>query len=685
MARRLGDFARGLFGRAKNLRDPQVFHHMSLVAFLAWVGLGADGLSSSSYGPAEAFKALGHWNEGAPGACEKNATAELSKLCTFVPDHAYLAVFIAIAIAATVFIISWSYRRIIEEFPHGGGGYIVASKHLGPYVGAMSGCALLVDYVLTIAVSLSAGVDAVLSLDFVPDSLQAHKLVIVLVVLGLLTLMNLRGVKESVTILTPIFLAFLLTHAVLIFGAIITNIGNAGEVTHRVVDEAGSHVRSVGILGVSLVFMRAFSLGGGTFTGIEAVSNGIAIMREPRVRTAKRTMTLMATSLAITASGILLAYLLVPGVLPTPNDKVTMNAVLAQRFAGTGPIALVFTAITLVSEGALLFVAAQAGFVDGPRVMANMALDQWMPHRMAAVSEQLTMRNGVYLMAAAAAIVLVYTNDSVDALVVMYSINVFITFTLSNVAMIRHAVHTKQGRWQRAVFVHGLAAAVCAMILVITVIEKFTEGGWLTTVITASLVVLCYLIRRHYRAVGAKVVELSKQLALAAPPPGAVPPAPEELDPTKQTAVVLAGGFGGLGIHTLLQIPRVFPGQFHQVVFIAAGVIDAGVFKGKDEIDAMSKKIEADLDKYVEFARQQLGWAADKDFAVGTEAVTELDHLCREVALRFPRSIFFAGKLIFQEESWYQRILHNETAAAVERRLQFAGLPMIVMPIRMFH
>jgi amino acid transporter len=656
---------------------------MSLVAFLAWVGLGADGLSSSAYGPAEAFKALGHWNEGAPGACEKDAPAALAAKCTFVADHAYLALFLAIAIAATVFIIAWSYRRIIEEFPHGGGGYIVASKHLGPYVGALSGCALLVDYVLTIAVSLASGADAVFS--FLPDSWQGGKLITVIAVLGLLTLMNLRGVKESVTILTPIFLVFLVTHAILIFGAIGTNLGRAGEVAGKVSSEASYHLSHAGFIGVALVFMRAFSLGGGTFTGIEAVSNGIAIMREPRVRTAKRTMVLMATSLAITASGILLAYLLVPNVLPRPNDTETLNAVLARNFAGDSTMATVFVVLTLVSEGALLFVAAQAGFVDGPRVMANMALDQWMPHRMAAISEQLTMRNGVYLMAVAAAIVLIYSGGSVDALVVMYSINVFITFTLSNLAMIRHAFHTQEGNWRRAVFVHGLAAAVCAMILTITVIEKFAEGGWLTTVITASLVVLCYLIRTHYRAVGAKVVELSKQLELDAPPPATIKPPPEELDPTKSTAVVLAGGFGGLGIHTLLQIPRIFPGQFDQVVFVAAGVIDAGVFKGKDEIDAMRVKIDGDLDKYVAFARQHMGWAADRDSAIGTEAVSELDHLCREVALRFPRSVFFAGKLIFQQESWYQRILHNETAAAVERRLQFAGLPMIVMPIRMFH
>ena len=202
--------------------------------------------------------------------------------------------------------------------------------------------------------------------------------------------------------------------------------------------------------------------------------------------------------------------------------------------------------------------------------------------------------------------------------------------------------------------------------------------------ITAALVVVCFLIRNHYRTVGDKVAELSKQLDLDTPPPAGIT-APAELDPTKPTAVVLAGGFGGLGLHTLMQIPRIFPDQFHQVVFVSAGVIDAGVFKGKEEIDGMNAKIEHDLDRYVAFARNHMGWAADHDHAIGTEAVTELDHLCREVALRFPRSVFFAGKLIFQEESWYQRLLHNETAAAVERRLQFAGLPMIVMPIRMFH
>src|SRR3954471_8806089 len=307
---------------------------MSLIAFLAWVGLGADGLSSSAYGPEEAFKALGNWHDLVPGGCGADATV---KTCHFVPAFGYLAIFLAVATAATVFIISWGYGRIIEEFPHGGGGYVVASKHLGPYVGAVSGCALLVDYVLTIAISLAAGGDAVFN--FLPAAWGAAKLPTVLSVLGILTLMNLRGIKESVTILTPIFLVFIVTHVILIFGAVGTHLGNAGQVVDMVGSEGSQHISAAGLVGVALVFLRAFSLGGGTFTGIEAVSNGIAIMREPRVRTAKRTMILMATSLAVTASGILLAYLLL-GVLPQKGK--TMNAVLAEHFVGGGALASAF-------------------------------------------------------------------------------------------------------------------------------------------------------------------------------------------------------------------------------------------------------------------------------------------------------------------------------------------------------
>ncbi len=652
-----------LFGKRKDFRDPSIFHHVSLVAFFAWVGLGADGLSSSAYGPEEAFKSLGD-------------------------GHRYLALFLAVAVALTVFIISYGYSRIIEQFPQGGGGYVVASKHLGVYAGLVSGSALLVDYVLTIAVSVASAGDAVFS--FLPPAWHHYKLVSVLIVLAGLTLLNLRGVKESILILTPIFLVFLLTHAVLIIGAVGGNLGEAGAVARSVSTDFGHDIRTIGIGAMALIFMRAFALGGGTFTGIEAVSNGLGIMREPRVRTGKRTMVLMATSLSLTAGGILLAYLLlgVDRAAASPGHAgQTLNAILADLFAGRwtiGGIAVgkAFVVLTLLAEGALLVVAAQAGFLDGPRVMSNMALDQWLPTRFASLSEQLTMHNGVYLMAGAAALVLLYTGGDLGTLVVMYSINVFLTFSLSNLAMMRHWWQVRGSEpWKKPMAIHALGLVLCAGILTVTVIEKFAAGGWVTLVITGAVVALCLWVKTHYREVGRKLQRLSEELSLEAIP--AVAPPPPELDPTKPTAIVLAGGFGGLGIHTLLQIPRVFPGQFEQVVFVSVGVIDAGTFKGASEMAALKLKVEADLAKYVDFAHTRMGWAADSDVALGTEAVAELESLCREISLRFPRSVFFAGKLIFRHEGWWQRLLHNETAHAVQRRLEFDGLTMVVLPIRM--
>jgi amino acid transporter len=654
---------RRLFGRKKDFRDPSIFHHVSLVAFFAWVGLGADGLSSSAYGPEEAFKSLGD-------------------------AHRYMALFLALAVALTVFIISYGYSRIIEQFPQGGGGYVVASKHLGPLPGLVSGAALLVDYVLTIAVSIASAGDAVFS--FLPAPWHSAKLVVVLAVLGLMTVMNLRGVKESILVLTPIFLVFLVTHVILIGGAIGSNLGQTGAVAGEVSKELGRDMGALGFGAMALIFMRAFALGGGTFTGIEAVSNGLGIMREPRVRTGKRTMVLMATSLSLTAGGILVAYLLLHvdrAAADPARAGQTLNAVLADLFAGHWTIAglhvgKAFVVLTLVAEGALLVVAAQAGFVDGPRVMSNLALDQWLPSRFASLSEQLTMHYGVYLMSAAAAAVLLYTGGDLRTLVIMYSINVFLTFSLSNLAMMRHWWKVRRNEpWRKPMVVHGLGLAVCAGILAITTYEKFSVGGWVTLVITSVVIALCLWVKHHYRRVARSLTRLSAELSLETIP--AVAPPPPELDPLKPTAVVLAGGFGGLGIHTLLQIPRVFPKQFEQVVFVSVGVIDAGTFKGEQEMAALDRRIVSDLDKYVEFATTRMGWAATHDHVLGTEAVSELERLCREVRLRFPRSVFFAGKLIFRHERWWQRLLHNETAHAVQRRLEFDGLTMVVLPIRM--
>jgi amino acid transporter len=641
-----------LFGAPRDVQDPRTHHAISLVALLAWVGLGADGLSSSAYGPDEAFRALG--------------------------GHSYLAVALAAATAVTVLVISVAYSQIINRFPFGGGGYVVASELLGPRVGVVSGAALLVDYVLTISVSIASCGDAVFS--FLPAALAPWKLPLEGAAIGLLVVLNLRGVRESVTVLAPIFGLFLVTHAVLIAGGIGAHLPDVPRVAAEVGQGFRSGLAELGAAGLLAVFVRAYSMGAGTYTGIEAVSNGIQIMREPKVQTAKRTMTYMGLSLAATAAGILVCYLL---FRVTPEEGKTMNAVLLERFAGGWragglPLGSAFVVVTLLAEGALLVVAAQAGFIDGPRVMSNMAHDSWLPHRFGQLSDRLTIQDGVLLMGGASLATLLWTGGDILHLVTMYSINVFVTFSLSQLAMLRYWWRT-EGRGRRRGFaIHGVAFALCAAILAGTVYEKGEHGGWVTLAVTGLVVAACFAIRRHYRGVQRNLSRLDEILAvLPARAPGPRP----ALAPRAPTAVLLVGGYGGLGVHALLTIRRTFPGHFENFVFLSVGVIDAAAMKGIEEVERVRERTRRGLDEYVALAHR-LGLAADGRMELGTEVVSVAEKLCLEVAHDFPRAVFFAGKLVFQRERWFQKLLHNETAYQLQRRLQFAGLNAMVLPVR---
>jgi len=653
---------RVLLGRKRELH-PNVFHKVSLIALLAWVGLGADGLSSSAYGPEEAFKTLG--------------------------GQTYLAIALALATAFTVLVISYAYSRIIEQFPLGGGGYVVASRLLGQQAGVVSGCALVVDYVLTISISIAAAGDAIFS--FLPPAWSGAvlfrmlpvKLIVEFAAIGFLILLNLRGVKESVIALAPLFLTFIVSHAILIGGVIVRRLGEIPavfqEVRHGFEHGLQAPPLGLGLAGMIALFVRAYALGGGTYTGIEAVSNGLSIMREPKVQTGKRTMALMAGSLALTAGGLILAYLLVHA-MPAPGR--TMNAVLANRFAGGwAGFGTAFVLVTLLSEALLLVVAGQTGFIDGPRVMANMAVDSYLPHRFSQLSDRLTMSYGVLLMGGASLLALVYTGGDVTHLVVLYSINVFLTFSLSELAMCRFWVRErkKHATWRKHISIHVVGLTLCLFILTVTVYEKFGEGGWVTLALTGGLIACCFIIRRHYRKVHNNLRHLDG--ILAALPAGGPQAGQGALDPAAPTAVLLVGGYAGLGIHSLLAVQRLFPGYFKNFVFVSVGVIDSASFVNVAAVDEVRDRTVADLRRYVDLATS-LGLAADSRMAVGTEAVATAADLCGRIAREFSRPLFFAGKLIFQRERWYQRLLHNETAYQLQRRLQFAGLNAMVLPVR---
>jgi amino acid transporter len=646
-----------VIGEALSPHDRSIFHHLSLIAFFAWVGLGSDGLSSSCYGPEEAFKALGH--------------------------HTHLAIFVALASAFTIFVISASYNQVIELFPTGGGGYLVASKLLSPKFGMIAGCALIIDYVLTIAISIASGADALFS--FLPAQWNSHKLEFAVLGVILLSLMNLRGVKESVVPLVPIFLIFVLTHLFAILYAFITHAGNLPDVYTQTVSDVKATSIELGWFGMFLIILRAYSLGAGTYTGIEAVSNGLPILREPKVQTGKRTMTYMATSLAITVVGLMIAYLLFD---VKHSEGKTLNAVLFESITHQWPkfFSDGFVWITLISEAAILFVAAQTGFLGGPRVLSNMSLDRWFPTQFAMLSDRLVTQNGIVLMGMAALVTIILTKGSVGFLVVLYSINVFITFVLTQMGMVRHWTQCKENthQWRVRFSIALFGLILTSFILVTVTILKFNEGGWITLIVTGLLVVLVLMIKRHYQHTlgylkrldtlvkGADITDPSLLSGNSAAP---------KFDPNENTAVLLVNGFNGLGLHTLFSIIRLFKGFYKNYVFVQVGVIDAGNFKGAEEVEKLQGHIRKESNRYVEFMKRN-GYYAESFTSIGNDIVEQVSDIAPKIQERFPQSVFFGGQLVFPKDTIFSRWLHNYIAFSIQRRFYRMGIPFVILPIR---
>ncbi len=649
-----------VIGKSRDPLDPKVFQHLSLAAFLAWVGLGADGLSSSCYGPEEAFITLG--------------------------EHGHLAVFLAIAMMVTIAVISASYAQIISLFPSGGGGYLVATSLLSRGAGVVSGSALVVDYAMTIAMQVAASVAALCSLS--PKIVtQKEQLVLALVLVAFLIVLNLRGVKESVLVLVPIFLLFLVTHVLLVGFGIGSHASAMPEVVAATARETRETWTALGTFGLLALLLRAFSMGGGTYTGIEAISNGLQILKEPRVQTGRRTMLYMAVSLSLTAGGLILCYLLA-GVHRVPGR--TLNAVLTEKLAtealGPGSLAGGFLLLTLVAEGALLFVGAQAGFLDGPRVLSNMAIDSWVPHRFSLLSDRLVTQNGILVMGGAAIGILLYTGGSIDVIVVMYSINVFLTFSLSQLGMCVHwwKVRREDPAWKRHLAINGLGLSLTATLLAATVMMKFRAGGWVTVLITGSVVGLCVLVRRHYSSLRLLLKRTDDVLTTLRPPKPRDSGSFPKIEPPNRgtpTAVFLVSGFNGLGMHSFLNVQRYFPGYFKHCIFLSVGVVDSASFKGAHELENLRRETERDLVRYVEFARGN-GLAAEHHLSVGTDLLDELVELCLKVQGEWDRPIFFMSKLVFPQENALNRLLHNQTPFALQRRLQMEGMHSVIMPIQ---
>lgn len=653
----LQKIGRTVIGPARDPMAPGMKQHLVLAAFLAWVGVGADGLSSANYGPQEAYIALA--------------------------GHNFLAIYLAIATALTVFVISLAYNQVIELFPSGGGGYKVASQLLGPYAGLVSGAALVVDYVLTIAISISSGVDALLSL--APAWLHNWKLgIAVALTIGLLVI-NLRGVKESIKILLPVFLGFLVTHVLFILFGIFLHREGIMHIWENTQSETMTAVDTLGPIGVIALLLRAFALGGGTYTGIEAVSNNVHILKEPRIKTAKVTMLYMAVSLAFMAGGLIVLYLLWN---VQPVDGKTLNAIafeniLTQLLGSGNMLIMPILTITLFFAAAILFVGANTGYLAGPAVLANMARNDWMPHQFSALSSRLVTHYGMILMAVAAIIILAITHADVGMLVVLYSINVFLTFTLSLLGLCRYwlQVWKPESRWivLPRLMLALIGVTVTCGILVVTTIEKFTEGGWLTLVITGALIGLCALTRRHYQRVAKRLENTNHQLlcmednVCLSEVPVAQPDAP--------TAVFFVSANIGMGMQMVHQALKLFPNRFKNLVFLRVGEVDAESYEGDSKLRTLKTDVEGDLKIYCNHAHR-LGFAANAYHSYGQDKIAEMMKLYDEVRKHYSDCVYFAVKLVFEDEGPFTRLLHNNIAYLLQRRLHLHGDTTVLLPVK---
>ncbi|MEI7723586.1 MAG: APC family permease [Bacteroidota bacterium] len=644
-------------GKARDLRDEQIFHRLTLVAFFAWIGLGSDGLSSSCYGPDEAYRTLGNYHS--------------------------LAIFVAIGIVLTILIISTSYSQIIRLFPSGGGGYRVATKLLSPKLGMISGCSLLVDYVLTIAVSVASGTDAIFSL--VPQEYQSFKIIVATAGITILIVLNLRGIKESVFSLMPVFILFVVTHAAAI---LFVFFGHAREVPTVYNDAlANYHMakQSLGTMGVLALILRAYSMGAGTYTGLEAVSNSIPILKDPKVKTGLLTMRYMGISLAITVFGLLLAYSIFK-LAPVPGK--TMNAVLLEALTAKWGrnMGLGFVFITLLSESVLLFIAAQTGFLDGPRVISSMAKDSWFPRKFTVLSDRLVTQNGILFMGILALLVLWITGGAVVILIVLYSINVFITFALSQSGMVRHwwQVRKSDRHWWHRFLVNGVGLMITLFILASVVIAKFMAGGWITIIITSTLILAVSLIRRHYNYADKLVRRLNTQMfnrvqeVYQTKPDYSVLSEIHSID--NKTAVICVSGFNGLGICTFLKVHKDFS-EYKNIVFLGVGIVDSGNFLGNTELLDLEMKLKSELEKYQKLARYY-GHYAEIKYSIGTDVADEIKEEAKTIQKRFPNSVFFVGQFLLPKATAFQRLLHNQTQFAIQNRLSHKGMVLVMIPIR---
>src|SRR5579863_4054579 len=438
---------------------------------------GLDALSSAAYGPEAALTLL--IPLGAAG------------VAYIVPVSASIIVLLA--------IVYFSYRQTIAAYPGGGGSYTVASENLGTYPGLLAAAALMIDYVLTAAVGISAGVGALVSA--VPQ-LQPHTLAMCLAILIIVTIVNLRGVREAGVIFMIPTYAFLGSLLVAILIGVTKSVFAAGHPIPVVAPPAS--VAGPVSAAVSLwLLLQVFSNGCTAMTGVEAVSNGVKAFREPTVRNAQRTLTVIIALLAILLAGI--AYLVraygIQATDPVLPGYQSVISLLVAAIAGRG----IFYYFTIGSVLLILSLSANTAFADFPRLCKAVAQDGFLPHSFGFRGRRLVYSEGIYVLAVLSGILLTIFGGVTDRLIPLFAIGAFLAFTLSQAGMVGHWRKNRGRGAVQSMLVNGLGAVATGITLVIVLVAKFTSGAWVSVLLIAGMMSAMMWVHRHYNQVADEI------------------------------------------------------------------------------------------------------------------------------------------------------------------------------------
>jgi amino acid transporter len=472
--------------------------HQRIPKAIALAVFSSDAISSTAYATEEILFVV------ALGASSLALALE-----TLVP--------IAIAVAVLLAIVVTSYRQTIFAYPNGGGSYVVSRENLGEYPSLVAGASLLVDYILTVAVSISAGVAAIISIPAF-RALADQRVLLGLGLIALITVANLRGVKESGRLFAfPTYVYIVVLTILVGWGLGRVFFGDIAPVPFNEEHFEGAR-RAGGSLGLFLV-LKGFSSGAVALTGVEAISNGVPAFRRPESKNAATTLVWMGVILGTLFLGV---SVLARHLAPYPSHQETVFSQMGRAVFGEGPLYVVLQFAT----AAILTLAANTAYADFPRLSSIIARDGYLPRQLANRGDRLVFSNGIIFLAVAAGALLVAFGGLTNALIPLYAVGVFTSFTLSQWGMVRHHRTQREEGWRRGVAINAVGAVATALVLVIVASTKFTSGAWVPLVVVPLIIALFVAIKRHY-------ARLDEALSIE--------PAEAQLEAINHTVVVLVG------------------------------------------------------------------------------------------------------------------------------------------------